>query len=514
MQSHIALDTRAAPAAEDMGFWEDFDQFALDLHSSLDLNEVLAVAVNDGRRLIGCDRLSVALQVGNRCVIRAVSGQDRVVARSKLVRALAALAREVIRVGEPVLYTGELAGYPPQVESPLADYLHESQARMIAFQPLCEPVPFIQEEEGTSPPREKRPPRTFGCLIAEQSRDSEPRPRVLDRIELLAGHIAAAVHNARTYSTVFLLPLLRVLGRCLGWFRGRRLWASLAIVALLSVLCAASLIIERNYRVEATGKLMPAHRQEVFAPWDGDIVEVFVDDGQQVKQGEPLLRLESDELRSDFVVAQTEVQEKAKLVNSLRSQADRASRSGSRDEAIRLQGEVKRAEIELEGAKGTQGVLEQRLDKLLVRAPMNGVVTAFQVKKLLLLRPVQRGEMLLQVVDQASPWRLELEVPDYRIGHVLRAYHESPTKSLPIRLVLATAVETKVGGTLTCIATRADESEEHGSIVEVTGDIESDELKQRYVGAGVYVQIYCGKACLAYVMFGDVVEFFQRHVWF
>ena len=49
--------------------------FILSLQSSLDLNEVGNVAVNDGRLLFGADRVSLVLKRGSKTVVTAVSGQ-------------------------------------------------------------------------------------------------------------------------------------------------------------------------------------------------------------------------------------------------------------------------------------------------------------------------------------------------------------------------------------------------------------------------------------------------------
>jgi hypothetical protein len=55
------LSRDSVPDDDSGPFWERFERFALSLQRSLDVNEVAAVAVNDGRVLLGCDRLSLAL---------------------------------------------------------------------------------------------------------------------------------------------------------------------------------------------------------------------------------------------------------------------------------------------------------------------------------------------------------------------------------------------------------------------------------------------------------------------
>ena len=54
--------------------WANADQFSRLVHDSLDLRETAYTVVNEGRRLIGCDRVSLALVRGQKCVVEAISG--------------------------------------------------------------------------------------------------------------------------------------------------------------------------------------------------------------------------------------------------------------------------------------------------------------------------------------------------------------------------------------------------------------------------------------------------------
>ena len=44
--------------------WNQLEGFTHQIHGSLDLKETAYSVVNDGKRLVGCDRLSVALKIG------------------------------------------------------------------------------------------------------------------------------------------------------------------------------------------------------------------------------------------------------------------------------------------------------------------------------------------------------------------------------------------------------------------------------------------------------------------
>jgi hypothetical protein len=116
-------------------------------------------------------------------------------------------------------------------------------------------------------------------------------------------------------------------------------------------------------------------------------------------------------------------------------------------------------------------------------------------------------------METTGDWRLELEVPEYRMGHLLTALNKSESHTLPAEYFLRTNVDETHDATVTTLATRTNESEEEGTVVEVYADIDPDTLPSRRIGAEVQAKIDCGDRSLFYVLFGDVVEFFQRHLW-
>ena len=70
--------------------WTQLETFARQIHASLNPTEVAYLVANEGRRLVECDRISVALRYGKRCAIEAISGADVVEKRSNLVQLNAA----------------------------------------------------------------------------------------------------------------------------------------------------------------------------------------------------------------------------------------------------------------------------------------------------------------------------------------------------------------------------------------------------------------------------------------
>ncbi|MBL8851372.1 MAG: HlyD family efflux transporter periplasmic adaptor subunit [Planctomycetaceae bacterium] len=497
-----------------LAFWERFDRFSLQLQRSLDVDEVAAIAASDGLVMLGCDRLSIAVRHGRRTLIRAISGQEKVDRRSNLARAMAVLADQAINTGEVVTYSGTVEGLAPQLEQPLSNFVLESRCRMVLLVPLRQAPGVAAEHQDAEAGQRPRPLPVIGCLVVEQMTDSRPRATVTRRIDLVTDHVAAALTNARAHSDLFLLPLWRRLGRGWAWLRGRRMGIAAAIAAGVATVIAALILVPWDYRVEGEGLVMPAIQREVFAPWDGDVKQLLAASGQQVAAGDLLLVIESDDLDAEHVAARNEVIETEKLVATLTSEWQTAQRQTDREKQAQLLGELTKARVEHVAAQEKEQKLAERIAELSVRAPLDGTVVTFQLKQNLLGRPVRRGEALLEIMDETGPWRLELEVPEYRMGHVLRALADSELNSLPVEYVPATAVEQTHAAVLSEVGSRSNVAEEQGTVVEVFADIDPQDLPDRRIGAEVTAKINCGRSSLGYALFGDVIEFLQRMLWF
>lgn len=511
-------------------FWRQLDQFSLSLQRSLSISDVAAVAANDGRVLLDCDRVSVAMRHGPRAKVVACSGQESTQQRANLIYQMAELARAVCELGEPILYTGTTDGFPESFREPLSKYLEESRSRMVHLIPLRENTAHHKTEQDLADQVRIRSSKVIACLIAEQSKDSDPAPAVSQRINLVADHVSAALSNARAQESIFLLPLWRSIGRTLGWFRGRRLAIALGILAAIAVFIGALSVVPWEYRFEATGKAMPSEQHDVFAPWDGHVIQVKVENGQVVKKDEVVLVLRSDDLDTELLSAQNAVSEaKKKLLNLIQERAT-AENSGRTEEISRINTEIATTEAQQKGSEDKVAMFEKRIAALQVRSPVDGVVATFQVSQNLLDRPVRRGDRLIEIMNVDGPWRLELDAPEYRMGHLQRAIiaKSGVTKTgqpalrqklteaeqLTVDFIAATDVSTRRQGKLTEIATRSNESQaETTTIVELFVAVNPNDLPGRRIGAEVTAKVHCGPRSLGYVLFGDVWEFILRKVW-
>ncbi len=495
------------PTADHPEFLSRLEQIALRLHGRASSRQVCQVAANEGRLLLGCDRVSVAVRRGKDALILAVSGQDRVIYRSNLVRAMTGVAKQTLQAGQAIRYTGTVENLPPQIEKPLVDYLAESGARRLEAVPLYEPLPTDGDE--TKAPERRS---VIGVLLAEHLADNRPTASP-QGIEKFSAHVAQALHNARSQERIFLLPLWRAIGSCFAWSARSRTKKVLLVATLVLAALVGMAFVPVTYRVAAEGRLVPVHQRRVFAPQDGEVVEVFVRGGERVVKGQPLLRLHNDDLAIRTLMVRNQLAEKLQSLSALEAEQDEARRPSSRDDYIRLRGRISQTRIEIDGLQQRLAALEQEQSRLAVRAEIDGTVATFQPAELLAGRPVQRGQLLLELMQEDGPWQLELQVPAHRLGHIRSAQSSLGTDHLAVKYVVATLPERTFTGHVDLLSTRATVSADRSSVIPVHVTLDNSPPANLTVGAEVAARIDCGKKSLAYTLFGDLVEFLQRRFW-
>ena len=166
-------------------FLLEFGDFVLQMQRTLDSHEVSSTAASDGRLLLNCDRVSMVLKKGRKTFVQAISGQDSVNKRANLVRKMVDLAKASIAMKEPIIYAGKNDPLPPQIETPLANFLEESKSRLVIVAPLFESELLIKTDDDDDDPARSRTARktdnVMGCLVIEQFQSSEPAPHLEER---------------------------------------------------------------------------------------------------------------------------------------------------------------------------------------------------------------------------------------------------------------------------------------------------------------------------------------------
>lgn len=501
--------------------WQQADSFARATHESLDLKETAYIVANEGRRLIGCDRVSVAMKKGGRCRVIAVSGQDTIESRSNIISKLDQLATRVVAAGEPLWHDGTEIDLPPQIEEALEDYVDESYGRHIAVLPLREPERRLgtDKESGAAGVIDRdnaHRGEVIGALIVEQIESAIPTDVFKARTDLVYEHGTRGIANARSHSNLFLMPLWRALGRATWIVRARTLPKTLAVVALIVGVIAALTLIKKDFNLEADGSLFPIQRRQIFAAVDGEVVDVMVDHRQQVAAGDILVKLRNTDMDVQITEAEGELRT---TLEQTRSNEMQRSRSASMEPMERRELDLMRNELKVKQQylQEKLRLLRQRTEELTVRSPIDGVVVSWDVEKTLRSRPVMTGQVLMEIADYSQPLLLQLELPEKREGHLddfIKSQNIGPDGHLDVTYILSSNPDQKLSAQLPIekIAMRAEPHEEHGAIVKMHAVPEQESLRALAPKQDVTVvaQVKCGRAASGFVFFHEFWEWLHK----
>src|SRR6056297_3264172 len=372
--------------------WQQADAFARASHESLDLKETAYIVANEGRRLIGCDRVSVAIRKGRKCKVQAVSGQDTIENRSNIIAALNNLATRVVAAGEPLWHDGSTEDLPPQIEEALEDYVDLSYGRNLAVLPLREPQRKlgVDKEQGAAGEVDRdnaHRGEVIGALIVEQIETDLPPDIFRTRCDLVYEHGTRAIANSQAHTNLFLMPLWRTLGRATWVLRARTLPKTLGIVGLISAIILAGIFIPMDFDLEADGTLKAETRREVFAGIDGEVREVLVDHNSLVTAGQPLLKMINPDIEVEITELQGQIFTTRAELNRVRGQLTKRQEMKQSDLRA-LEGEELELETKLTAQNNKLALKQKRADDLVVRSPIDGRVVSWEVEKMLINRPI------------------------------------------------------------------------------------------------------------------------------
>ncbi|MBQ6107775.1 MAG: biotin/lipoyl-binding protein, partial [Thermoguttaceae bacterium] len=352
--------------------WNRVEEFVKTIHESLDPYQTAYTIANEGRRLIECDRVSVAIRRGSRCKVEAVSGQDLFDKRSNMIRLLNRLATSVVSVEEPLWYSGDTTNLAPQVEKIVDAYVDESHSKAVVVIPLIEPL--REEDKEDFKKRQDNKKKPIGALIVEQIENSALQSTLRQRVDLVEKHACVALSNALEHNNLFLMPLWRAIGRWSWVVKARTLPKTILVVLLLLALLIGCFVFPYKFEVESDGKLLPVNRAEIFAQMDGDVTSVEVSHGSVVQPGTPLATLRNidfdaqvTKLKGDMVRTASERSSKTAL---LRKTTDKMEQS-------RLAGEIQELSVQLEYYAREMALLQQKQQDLVVKSQIAGVVVTF-----------------------------------------------------------------------------------------------------------------------------------------
>jgi hypothetical protein len=162
-----------------------------------------------------------------------------------------------------------------------------------------------------------------------------------------------------------------------------------------------------------------------------------------------------------------------------------------------LMGEKATLEVQVEWLRKQREIIDERVEKLTVRAPFAGRVMTWDVKRQLQNRPVDMGQILMTIAAADTDYVVDLYMPERRMGHVHQARDqlksEDPDSDLGVEFVSMTDPGMQHTGRVIHVNPTAEPHEEQGNVVRIR--VQPDkELKDARPGATVTANVHCGRA--------------------
>lgn len=488
--------------------WTQLEAYSRQIHGSLNPREVCYHVANEGRRLVQCDRVSVAIRQGSSTRVEAISGADVIEKRSALVQHMRDLFDQVIVWGERLVYSGKKdESLPPKVLAALDKYLEESASKLLIIAPMKDD----REAE------KKRPARS--AMMVESFEPNVTPEQMSARMDIILKHAGSAVYNAVEMRRLPFRWFLQPLANLKDYLRGNRLAIAGAILGGVFLLSLAMAVIPWPLRMEAKGNLLPKKRENVYCRFEGQVVDVPVVNGQRVSKDEVLLKIKNLEL---VKLIEEQMAERHNALTQMKLFQEELTKTNDQTRQTEYRMQLSTWQQKLDTAEARLKVLREESPNPRaspVRSPMNGVVATFDAKERLSHRLVKPDIPLMQVVDRDGEWELELRIPEGRIGHIRKALAESPDGRLAVDILISSFPDAKsFRGWLT--------ADGLGGMVEMhenepmllarvqLDDITREMLDRMPVGADVTAKVRCGNRAIGYVWFHELWEFFYEKVLF
>lgn len=315
-------------------------------------------------------------------------------------------------------------------------------------------------------------------------------------------------------------------GRVVGQFSKVALrWSVFTAIALIAFW---ALQLPSTLRIEAQGTLQPTEQRAVFAAVDGVVERVFVEDGQQVQAGQPLVQMRSTMLEIQIQEVLGDIDANAKKRDGLNVAINQLTSDDANAYAMqsRFSSEIQELQTQLKTLESKQQALEKERAKLQINSPIDGVVVGHQIERYLDTRPVKRGDPLLRVVRLDGPWHLELQVADQDSGYVKRKLFEGqdaerlgsgnvPTESdRKLQFVYASEPDVEQAAQAEWLSESARNPKGDGMFVDVIASVDQEAAHRAHMGATVYAYFDCGERPFWFVWTRPFIEAVQRKIWF
>lgn len=482
---------------------EKLHRFGLAIHSYRSIRQVAFDIANDGIALTGCQRITVLRQNSWGAQLLATSGLADVDNRSNVVRSMRRLSAAVGRQRTPLIWMKDSGEVSRKIRASLEFYQRFSEPEFLAVIPVFSKVSLDQNRWSESG-------HVVGAIVTERF-ESTDKAEMIRKLRPFSDLACSGLRQAARYESIPLRPVWVVLNSIFRWFALDRIPKTAIALAVLAGLLLAAFSIKTDFQIEIRGELRPVKENNLFAPVDGIVEQLFVKHGDQINAGEEVLRLRSPELEKELARIQGEIRTARRKYESIETALTQIGGGSAQDFVLQtnLAADLEEQKQVIANFQSEQRFFEKRLEELVVHSNATGQVVTWNLEQTLKSRPVRRGESLMRIADVDGQWHLVFEVPDQKFGYLQRA-GEASNQKLDIEFVLATNPEEEYSGQIVAKANTSQLNQYNETVVRMYGQFDRSSIAQLRPGAVVTARAYCGQKSIAYVWTYELVDSVKR----
>jgi hypothetical protein len=144
---------------------------------------------------------------------------------------------------------------------------------------------------------------------------------------------------------------------------------------------------------------------------------------------------------------------------------------------------------------------------------MAGRILTWDLRNLLLWRPVSRGEPLATVEDLDGPWELDLEAPEAAYAHLCSAQRDRD-QPLTVSYRVDADPDVTLQGTVREMCLVRGAAGSGASRVRLRVDVDRADLAKPRPGGTVVAAVTCGRRSVAYVWLHPLWELLTTRLFF
>ncbi len=470
---------------------------ALQLNESRSSTALAYVIANDGRQLVGCDRISV-FKYGGGARHVATSGVAKVDRRSRDSRRMTQLVSRTMRDGKPMVYSGQLSELPRRVRPLVEPLVRENNLQLFSIVPLRTRPGFWGSQ------------RVTGALSAEFVTPADAAT-AWHKLEILHAPCQCRLGEPVSGRAESVAIAGDLVGGVVFAVPTRPAARTVLVLLMLAGGLAALALVKDDFEIEVAGELTPVAKPHVWAPIDGIVKRVLVQHGADVTAGQVVAELDSPELQLEVQKVQGQLQSARRRrdgFNLSLKQAELARADPSYDQ-LKLSAEIAETETEIENLSGELQFIKQQQEKLTIRSPIAGQVITWNVNEQLMNRPVRRGESLMVIGDTAGKWHVEFLVPDKKMRYIGEAQSEFGPQ-LPIDCLVAADPNNRFAAKIESVSAAASMGEGNAPEIKIKADFDLGQVQFPRVGLSVVGRIHCGRRSLLYIWTYEFVDAVRR----